>query len=264
MAVKSKHFVTTLALFAVCGAGFACRKPAGTAEQGQAAADVRNAGAKVQQADSLYVQREDLSKVREALTLLRLAQLEDAESYEVAWRLAKFDYYLGSHATDTDEAYKAFREGTEAGKSAVTLAPNKAEGHFWLGANYGGNAQISTLAGLSDIEDIRQEMETVLKIDEGFQSGSAYMVLGQLYLQAPRLLGGDSARAVELLEKGKRFGPTNALLRLHLAEAYHAVNRNADARKELETLFSSTPDKGFEPEYKEAVSQGHKLMEKLQ
>ena len=141
--------------------------------------------------------------------------------------------------------------------------PNKAAGHFWLGANHGGSAQASTLAGLSDIEDIRQEMETVLKIDEGFQSGSAYMVLGQLYLQAPRLLGGDSAKAVSLLEKGKRFGPTNALLRLHLAEAYHAVNRNADARKELNELFATTPDKGFEPEYKEAVAAGHKLLDQL-
>jgi hypothetical protein len=262
--VKSKHFALVACLVFFCGAGFACRKRTVTVEQGQATADLQDAVAKAQQADLLYIQREDLSKVREALTLLRLAQLEDSESYDVAWRVAKCDYYLGSHAADDDEAYKAFREGIEAGKSAAKLASNKPEGHFWLGANYGGNAQISTLAGLSDIEDIRQEMETVLKLDEGFQSGSAYMVLGQLYLQAPRMLGGDSAKAVELLEKGKRFGPTNALLRLHLAEGYHALNRNADARKELEALFSMTPDKGFEPEYREAVSQGQKLMGKLQ
>ena len=261
--MKTNCFAMTLALFVLLATSAACRKRSATVEQAQTVADLNSAVLKTQEADALYAQREDLSKVRQGLTLLRQAQLEDSGSYDVTWRLAKFDYYLGAHTTDADEGYKAFQEGIEDGKRAVTFQPNKAEGHFWLGANYGGSAQASTLAGLADIEDIRQEMEAVLKMDEGFQSGSAYMVLGQLYLQAPRLLGGDSAKAVGLLEKGKRFGPTNALLRLHLAEAYHAVNRNADARKELSELFTLTPDKGFEPEYKEAVAAGHKLLDKL-
>lgn len=261
--MKTNCLSMLLAFCVLIAMGAGCRKRSAI-EQTQTAADLNSAVLKTQEADALYVQREDLSKVRRGLTLLRQAQLEDSGSYDVTWRLAKFDYYLGAHTTDADEGYKAFQEGIEAGKKAVSFQPNKAEGHFWLGANYGGSAQASVLAGLSDIEDIRQEMETVLKIDEGFQSGSAYMVLGQLYLQAPRLLGGDSEKAVGLLEKGKRFGPTNALLRLHLAEAYHAVNRNADARKELTELFTITPDKGFEPEYKEAVAKGHKLLDQLQ
>ncbi|MEP6707173.1 MAG: TRAP transporter TatT component family protein [Pyrinomonadaceae bacterium] len=261
--MKTKCLAMLFAVSVVVGISAGCKKQSAGVEQAQTAADLKSAIQKTQEADALYGQREDVSKVREGLTLLRQAQLEDSGSYDVAWRLAKFDYYLGSHTTDSDEGYKAFQEGIAAGKSAVMFQANKAEGHFWLGANYGGSAQASTLAGLSDIEDIRQEMETVLKIDEGFQSGSAYMVLGQLYLQAPRLLGGDSAKAVGLLEKGKRFGPTNALLRLHLAEGYHALNRNADARKELNELFTITPDKGFEPEYKEAVAEGHKLLDKL-
>ena len=251
-----------LALCILVALSAGCRKRSAI-EQTETAADLHSAVLKTQEAEALYGQREDVSKVRQGLTLLRQAQLEDSGSYDVAWRLAKFDYYLGAHTTDADEGYKAFQEGIENGKRAVTFQPNKAEGHFWLGANYGGSAQASVLAGLSDIEDIRQEMETVLKIDEGFQSGSAYMVLGQLYLQAPRLLGGDSAKAVSLLEKGKRFGPTNALLRVHLAEAYHAMNRNGDARKELNELFTITPNKGFEPEYKEAVAAGHKLLDQL-
>ena len=239
-----------------------CRKQAGSPEHSHAV-DLKSAAAKVGQADALYAQRENVAKVREGLTLLRQAQIEDTGSYEVAWRLAMFDYHLGTHANDADESYKAFNEGIDAAKKAVALQPDKAEGHFWLGANYGGNARVSTLSGLTDFDDIRQEMETVLKIDEGFHGGSAYMGLGQLYLEAPRLLGGDAAKAVELLEKGKRLGPANGLLRLRLAEAYHAVKRDADARRELNELFSLTPNQGFEPEYKEAVSEGKKLMEKL-
>jgi len=244
-------------------AGVACRKREVLSPEKQQAVDVKSAVQKIREADALYDQREDLSKVREGLTLLRQAQLEDSGSYDVAWRLSKFDYYLGAHTADENESYQAYREGIEAGKRAVSFHADKPEGHFWLGANLGGNAKASTLAGLTDIEDIRHEMETVLKIDDKFQGGSAYLGLGQVYLEAPRLLGGDVARAIGLLEKGKRVGPTNAMIRLRLAEAYHAAKRDGDARRELSEMFSMTPAKGFEPEYKEAVSEGNKLLAQL-
>lgn len=250
-------------VLAVLLAGAACRKSEAVSEEKQVASDVEAAAEKTRQSDALYDQREDLSKVREGLTLLRQAELEDSGSYEVAWRMAKFDYYLGAHTPEQEERYKAYREGVDAGKRAVSFQGDKPEGHFWLGANLGGNAQASTLAGLTDIEDIRHEMEAVLKIDEGFQGGSAYLGLGQLYLETPRLLGGDVTKAIEVLQKGKRFGPTNAMIRLRLAEAYHAARQDAEARSQLTELFSMTPAKGFEPEYKEAISDGHKLMEKL-
>ncbi|HKZ02452.1 MAG TPA: TRAP transporter TatT component family protein, partial [Pyrinomonadaceae bacterium] len=137
------------------------------------------------------------------------------------------------------------------------------ECHFWLGANYGGSAELSTLASLANVEDIRREMEAVVKIDDTFQSGSAYMALGELYLQTPRVLGGDTAKALEYLTKGIRIGPDNALMRLHLAEAYHEAGRDGEARKQIETLFAMTPSPDYLPEHADAVEGGKKLLEKL-
>lgn len=211
----------------------------------------------------LYSGREDLTKIRQALVVLRQAQATEPTNYELAWRLAKFNYYLGSHSPNDAEREKAYRDGIEAGKLAVKLQDGKPDGHFWLGANYGGVAEISTLAGLSEIDDIKREMETVLKLDEGYQSGSAYMVLGQVYLESPRILGGDAQKAVQYLEKGLKFGPDNALLREHLAEAYAEVHRNDDARKQIEALLAMKPTPGYEAEYKEAVAEARKLQEKL-
>jgi tetratricopeptide (TPR) repeat protein len=136
------------------------------------------------------------------------------------------------------------------------------KGIFWLGANYGGNAEISTLAGLAEIEDIKREMDAVLKIDESFHSGSAYIALGQLYLKAPRILGGDVSKAIDYFEKGLKFGPNNALLRLRLAEAYAEAHRTEDARRELKILFESQPA-GYEPEHSDAVKEGRELEAKL-
>jgi hypothetical protein len=221
------------------------------------------AGQKILEADQLYAQRDDLSKVRLGVALLRQARIADYGNYESAWKLAKFSYFLGSHTGDERERDAAFREGIDSGKIAVQLHENKPDGHFWLGANYGGSAEHSTLAGLATIEDIRGEMETVTKLDEAYQAGSAYMALGQLYSQAPRVLGGDHQKAVELLEKGLRFGGNNALLRLKLAEAYHAANRDADGRKQIDFILRMSPDPNYLPEYKEAVEKAKELQGKI-
>jgi predicted Zn-dependent protease len=194
--------------------------------------------------------------------MLRQARTADPNSYDALWRLAKFNYYLAIH-TEGDEQDKAFREGIDAGKAAVALQGNKPEGHFWLGANYGGSLEEGAIFGLATVEDVRNEMQAVLKLDEGYQDGSAYMVLGLVDLKAPKLLGGDSHKAVEQLEKGLRFGESNALLRLHLAEAYQAVGRSHDARQQLNAIINMTADPNYLPEYKEALAEARKLLEKL-
>ncbi len=244
-------------------AGLSCRNHHAEGEKNLGQPDQAVATEKISEADQLYSQREDVSKVRLGVALLRQARTADYGSYEVAWKLARISYYLGAHTQDERERDEAFREGTEAGKTAVQLSTEKPEGHFWLGANYGGSAQHSTLAGLSNIEDIRREMEAVLRIDEQFEGGSAYMVLGQLYLEAPRFFGGGYRKALEYLEKGLRFGSSNPPLRLRLAEAYHEANRDAEARKQIDVLLKMTPDPDYVPEHKEAVDKAKKLLEKI-
>lgn len=200
-------------------------------------------------------------RLRQGIAMLRQARTADPGDYNAAWRLAKCNYYLATHTDNSVEREKAFRDGIDAGKVAVKLQDGKPDGHFWLGANYGASAQIGTTAGLATVDDIRNEMETVLRLDEGYQDGSAYMVLGLVYLEAPKFVGGDPQKAVEEMEKGLRLGKTNAFLHLHLAEAYLKVGRTADARAQLNLIISMTPDQNYLPEYKAAVSEARKLLE---
>ena len=165
-------------------------------------------------------------QLRRGIVSLRQALTKDPANYDAAWKLSKFNYYLATHSDDTNERNNAFRDGIEAGQTAVKIQNEKPDGHFWLGANYGGAAEHSTIQGLSTVNDIRNEMETVLRLDEGYQNGSAYMVLGLVHLNAPSIVGGDPKKAVEEMEKGLRFGEPNAFLHLHLAEAYMKVGRN--------------------------------------
>jgi tetratricopeptide (TPR) repeat protein len=249
--------IITLALLLIATGACKSRSTVDAASRTNAAA----APAIIAQADQFYGRRDDLKQLEQGIVLLREATAADSNNYDANWRLAKFNYYLASH-TDGDYRTNAFREGSNAGKTAVGLQPNRPEGHFWLGANYGGALESETITGLASISDVRNEMETVLKLDEGYQDGSAYMVLGLLDLKAPRIVGGDPQRAVQELEKGLQFGKGNAFLRLHLAEAYQAVGRTADARQQLEAILSMTPDPNYLPELKEAKAQARPLLEK--
>src|SRR5215470_7614903 len=78
----------------------------------------------IAQADLFYARRDDLTQLEQGIVLLRQATTADPNNYDAFWRLAKFDYYLASH-TDGDYQKRAFREGVDAGKSAIALQPDK-------------------------------------------------------------------------------------------------------------------------------------------
>src|ERR1044071_4649005 len=254
--------VVASALFSVVLGGVSCNRgsdsPASTG-----GSDAKMATDKIAEAEPLYEGREDMTKARTAVTALRQAHAADYGNYEAAWKLARAAFYVGDRTDNETERDAMFKEGTDGGKAAVQLQPNKPDGHFWLGANYGGSAAHSTLSNLSSFQDIKGEMETVLKLDESYQGYSAYLGLGRLYLQAPKMLGGDSAKAVEYLEKGVKLNPNNTVMRYELAKAYEAVNRNAEAKKEIQTVMAATPDPKYLAEHKQAVEDAKKLLQKI-
>jgi len=244
--------------------GVACNNSARDSTPKIDMGDAKAAADRIAEAETLYDGREDMSKARVAVAALRQARIADYGNFEAAWKLARAAFFVGDNTDNDSERDDMFREGIEAGKAAVQLQPNKPDGHFWLGANYGGSAAHSTLAGLSSFQDIKGEMETVLKLDESYQGYSAYLGLGRLYLQAPRVLGGDSLKAIEYLEKGIKHNPNNTLMRFHLAEAYEVNNRHAEAKKQIETLMAVTPDPKYAAEHKEAVEKAKKLLAKIE
>src|SRR6185369_510109 len=255
--------VASALLSAVLG-GVSCHRGASDSPASTGGADAKMAAEKLAEAEPLYDGREDMTKARLAVTALRQAHAADYGNYEAAWKLARAAFTGGDRTDNETERAAMFKEGTDAGKAAVQLQPNKPEGHLWLGANYGGSAAHSTLSNLSSFQDIKGEMEAVLKIDEGYQGYSAYLGLGRLYLQAPKMLGGDPAKAVEYLEKGVKANPTNTLMRYELAAAYETVNRNGDAKKQIETLMSTTPDPKYVAEHKQAIEDAKKLLQKIE
>lgn len=215
----------------------------------------------VAQADALYAQREDLAKVREAVTLLKRARYADPKNFEAAWKLAQADYFLGKNTTDAKESDAAFKEGIAAGEDASNLAPDKPDGYFWAGANLGGKAQKHPFTdGIASVNKIREKMNKIIEINPAYQGASAYDVLAQVEL-ATRLTGGKNEKALEYLEKAVAIEKDNSFVRLHLAETFLALNRKDDAKKQLDYLLKIKPSPDYLPEYKESADAAQKLLD---
>jgi tetratricopeptide (TPR) repeat protein len=260
---KLRIVIASSGIVACLFSASACRKAPTVAPNAIDSGDEKVAVAKIAEGDRLYEGREDMAKARVAVATYRQAVTADYGNYDAAWKLARATFYVGDNTDNDNEAEDMFRAGIESGKSAVKLQGGKPEGHFWLGANYGGDAERSTLAGLAAVQDIRNEMETVIKIDDKFQGGSAYLGLGRLYLKAPKVLGGDTTKAIDYLKKGLAITPDNSLMKYYLAEAYDSEHRDAEAKKLIEEILTMTPDPQYVAEHKGAVAKATKLKQKM-
>src|SRR5215472_6722716 len=100
----------------------------------------------VDTADALYRDRANIASARKAADMwaaeisrssspeeTRRGQRAAGASFDAAWKLARVDYWLGGHAPE-NERRKFLENGIEAARRAITLEPNRPEGHFWLAA----------------------------------------------------------------------------------------------------------------------------------
>jgi Tetratricopeptide repeat len=205
----------------------------------------------VRQADDYYLGRQDLQNVRKAVDFLRAEVHKNPQDYEAWWRLSKSLCYLGRHTSEQEEI-KLLDEGIEAGKRAVTLEPRRAEGHFWLGANYGIEAEErGPLRGLLLLGAIREQMELVAKLDPDYEQAAGLRTLARIDYRAPFFKGGDKRRSIERLEECLKRYPLDSLAMLYLADSLLAVGRRDEAREELQTILSLCPDPQYGPELQE-------------
>lgn len=223
-------------------------------------ADPAAVSAAVTQSEALFKQRADVTRLKDAVSLLGKARVENPRSFDLEWRYAKFNYFLGKQTKEEKEAVKIFSAGRDAGRIASNLEPNKPDGYFWYGANLGEIADIEPLTGITTIKEVQQSMNKVLELQPDYQLSSAYDVLAQVELETTGLFGGSAQKAADLLEKALQTEKNNAYLHLHLATAYLELKRNPEARKQLEAILQMKPTPDYEIEYRECVDDAKKLL----
>jgi tetratricopeptide (TPR) repeat protein len=214
------------------------------------------------EADNVYKERADLTKLRQGIELLRRARMVDGNNYEAAWKFAKFCYFLGDNAAEEKDRKAAFKDGISAARAASKLEPEKPDGHFWLAANMGGEAQLSLLGGAANVSEIRQNLLKVVELQPDYHHASAYAALARLELKTRNFFGGSTEKAIEYAETALKIEKDNALVYLTLGEAYLAAKRKSEARQTLETLLKKSAHPDFVPEHSKIVEQAKQLIDK--
>jgi cytochrome c-type biogenesis protein CcmH/NrfG len=200
-------------------------------------------------ADDYYLGRSNPSNLEQAVRLLRQDVSDHPNDYEAWWRIARAEAHLGTDPKDEKGQIAAFQAGIDAGRKAVALQPNRVEGHFWLGANYGLLAEDEGwFKGLRMLDTIRQEMESVVRLDPDYEQAAGERTLARIYYRAPFFKGGDKQRSIELLKDCLKRFPHDSFALLYLADDYLAVGRKAEARGLLVQILGLCPDPIYGPE----------------
>jgi cytochrome c-type biogenesis protein CcmH/NrfG len=202
----------------------------------------------VREADDYFLGRRNLENVQKAIQLLGERVANNPNDYEAWWRVSKFNSYMARHS-DGKEEDGYLDAGVAAGRKAVALAPNRPEGHFWLGANLGLQAEDrGFLRGLTMVDSIRKEMEITNRLDPDYEEAGAQRTLARIDYRAPFFKGGDKKRSIQMLKEVLTRYPHNSLAMLYLADSYMALGRRHEARQQLENILSLCPDPTYGPE----------------
>ncbi len=233
----------------------------GTASEGQASGpSPEQIAAAATTAADLFQQRTNIENLRKAVALLAAVRDPNQRNFDVEWTFAKYNYFLGRHTDNEAESEQAFTKGRDAAKIAANMHPERPDGHFWYGANLGELCRKSPVTvGLRNVDDVREAMNRVIDIDPGYQGASAYDVLGQIEL-ATRIKDGTAEKAVEFLQTGLKYESENSNIYLHLAQAYLAMNKDAEAKKALTLVVKMKPDPDYVPEHNESVNLAKQLL----
>jgi uncharacterized membrane protein len=213
--------------------------------------------------DALYKQRENIASAQQAEGIWAERLAKDPKDLESAWKLARARYWLGTHGPE--KGRKGYLEsGIAAGRAAIALAPNKPDGHFWVAANMGALAEsFGMRQGLKYRGDIKDQLETVLRLDAPFLQGSADRALGRWYYKVPGLFGGSNKKSEEHLRKSLTYNPQSTVTLFFLSETLIDEGKKEEARATLQKVIDAPLDPDWAPEDREFKDKARSLLSGL-
>ncbi len=164
-----------------------------------------------------------------------------AQRLPVLERLARTGFILGD-ITEGGQRSRYYEQGRGYAEKILQEDPQNVAGHYWLGLNLGGLADVNRLQGRRLLPQILKELEQAAAINPGYDQGGAYRVLGRIYYSAPGrpLSIGDMNKSLDLLQKATNLASNNSTNHLYLAETLLKLGRQDQARKELEQVMQAS------------------------
>jgi len=197
----------------------------------------------ITQADTIYEEMTTMEQAQEVLKLYQKAMGIAENRYEAFWKIARIQYYIGSHTKSKKDKKTIFSQAVYYTNKAVDLEPEKPDGYFWRGVNNGKFGEVKgVLKSLSLVKPIKKDMNKVLELDASYEDGGADRVLGRVFFKVPGIAGGSKKKSRTHLLKSKELGPDDAMTRVYLGETLMGLKDIEGARAELEYVMNMDDD----------------------
>jgi tetratricopeptide (TPR) repeat protein len=258
------------------------------------------AAALVARGDALYEHRAAgargavaaVGPIDEALDAYREALRLDRTSLDARAGLMRAIFFRGGFCdTPADVQIRLFEEGKQIADDTVRMiersvgpargkariealrrVPTATRIYFWAAVSWGQWSVDHKLAAAwqGAAVRIRDLAQTVVDLDPGVDQGSAYLILGRLHAECPRIpmltRWISRAQAVAALRRAMELGPDNTPNMFFLADALltYQPEQAEEARQLLERCASSTPRSEFAVEDAHYAQMARDRLESLQ
>lgn len=222
------------------------------------------------EAEALFEARpRTVAAVERAVTLMGAAVRGLPEGhpdrYRYAARTARFASWVANHVDD--DRSEAFADTALVfANTAVAEGPDRVEGYYWRAVASGLYARGSRLTrGRAAMTRIREDATDAARIDPTFEHGGPDRLLGTLYLRAPGPPAGvgSKRRAEQHLERALEIAPGYPPTLLVLAELHMDTDREADARRVLDTLLADETPYGHPEDREEWQMEAREMLGEL-
>jgi hypothetical protein len=102
--------------------------------------------------------------------------------------------------------------------------------------------------GLKYRKPIKAALEEVLRLDAGYEAGSADRALGRWYYKVPGLFGGSNDKSEQHLRKSLTYDAHSTASWFFLAETLEEMGRKAEAKAALQKVLDAPLNPHWAPE----------------
>jgi tetratricopeptide (TPR) repeat protein len=143
---------------------------------------------------------------------------------------------------DKKAAAEAIDKGIEAVQRYIQLNDKSADAHSLLADLYGRKISLGNgmFAGPKFGPKVKEENAKAMALDD--KSPRVWASLGRQYLMAPKMFGGDVAKAIESLQKSLALDPAQDETWAWLAKAFQKQGDKTKAHDALQHALSLNPD----------------------
>jgi tetratricopeptide (TPR) repeat protein len=214
--------------------------------------------------DSLYLHRDQGRNLNLSLDKIKVGLSKNTQDPALLWREGRDFIRLGEKEDSSAGELRFYEQARKVLEESLQLQPHEPDAHYWLGVALGRIGQSrGILRSMFLLEPLRQQMDITLSLDPRYEP--ALHVLGEVYLELPRFVGGNLGKAASKFKEARAINPNDLVNLLSLGKAYRdlgekekalnvlnaalAVNAPADPgeyqdnRKDIQKLIKEISDK---------------------